>query len=93
VSRSGSNSLDEGDYLNYCSDMSETLRSIPATVEPDGTVRLSQAVHLDHQARAVVTIMIENGDHDLAQLSDKALGKDWNRPEEDQAWGVFQEDK
>jgi len=77
-------------YLNL---MSETLKSIPATVDPDGTVRLSQSVRLAHQAQAVVTIMIEDDGSDLARLSESALGKDWNRVEEDQAWSVLQEDK
>lgn len=73
--------------------MSETLKSIPATVDPDGTVRLNQTVRLAHQAQAVVTIMIEDDGSDLARLSERALGKDWNRTEEDQAWSVLQEDK
>jgi len=71
--------------------MSETLKSIPATVDPDGTVRLSQAVHLPHRAQAVVTIMIKDDGSDLARISERALNKDWNRAEEDQAWSVLQE--
>jgi len=73
--------------------MSEVLRAIPATVDPDGTVHLSQALHLSHQAPAVVTIMIEEGGSDLVHLSERSLARDWNRLEEDEAWSALQEGK
>jgi hypothetical protein len=73
--------------------MSETLRAIPATVETDGTVKLSQSLHLNHPAQAVVTVMIDSEGSDLAQVSETALGKDWNRSEEDEAWSALQEVK
>lgn len=69
-----------------------TLKSIPATVSPDGSVTLSEPVELNGPAAAMVTIVFENDDAALepALLSETALD-DWNRPEEDQAWEYLQE--
>lgn len=80
-------------FFRILNTMSETLRAIPATVEPDGTVRLSQSLHLAHRAQAVLTIMIESDGGDLAQVSENVLGKDWNRSEEDEAWSALQAGK
>ncbi|NJK91767.1 MAG: hypothetical protein HC904_08060 [Blastochloris sp.] len=77
----------------YSKIMSETLRAIPATVEPDGTVTLNQSLRLAHRSQAVVTVMIESDGTNLAQVSESALGKDWNRQEEDEAWSALQDPK
>ena len=72
--------------------MSTMLKTIPATVSPDGTVVLSETVELDGPADAVVTIVLETGrggEDDAALLSEAAL-EDWNRKEEDEAWSYLQ---
>ena len=76
----------------YSDPMSTTLKSIPATVSPDGAVTLSEPVKLIGPAAAMVTIGFEEQDDALepALLSEDALS-DWNRPEEDKAWEYLQE--
>lgn len=72
--------------------MSTTLKSIPATVSPDGAVTLSEPLKLAGPAVAMVTIVFEDEDDALepALLSEEALS-DWNRPEEDKAWEYLRE--
>ena len=76
----------------YRESMSTILKSIPATVSPDGSVTLSEPVKLIGPAVAMVTIVLEGEDEALepAILSEDALN-DWNRPEEDKAWDYLQE--
>ena len=71
--------------------MSTMLKTIPATVSPDGTVVLLEAVELDGPAAAVVTIALqtEGGDEDDPALLSEAALEDWNRKEEDEAWGYL----
>ena len=72
--------------------MSTMLKTIPATVSPDGTVVLSEAIELEGLVAAVVTIAFETEDADEdepALLSEAAL-EDWNRKEEDEAWSYLQ---
>jgi len=71
--------------------MSTKLKAIPATVSPDGTVVLSEAIELDGPVAAVVTIALETeggGEDEPALISEAAL-EDWNRKEEDEAWGYL----
>jgi len=42
--------------------MAGTLQTVKATVEPDGTVRLLQPLHLDQATEAVLTFHIEKTD-------------------------------
>lgn len=39
--------------------MAGTLQTVKGTVEPDGTVRLLQPIHLDHPTEAIITFHIE----------------------------------
>lgn len=66
------------------------LRSVEATIGPDGQVRLREPVALAHPCRAIVTILDESDLFETALLSEPALAKDWNRPEEDEAWSHLQ---
>ena len=75
------------------------LRTIEATIDADGNVRLLEPVRLDHWAGALVTIL-EPLDADLeaempspAELSEQALAADWLRTEEDAAWAHLQLDR
>ena len=67
------------------------LEAIEATIEPDGTVRLHEPVHLRGACRAVV-IIFEDGvaAAETALLSERALAADWVRAEEDAAWAHLQ---
>lgn len=72
------------------------LTTVQAIVDPDGSVRLLEKVKLDRSSRALVTIfdreeILESVSSSL--LSEKALGEDWNRPEEDEAWKPYQRAK
>jgi hypothetical protein len=70
------------------------LRSIEATIEKDGTVRLHKKVRLTASRRAILTILDEPAPvAETALLSEPALGEDWNRPEEDEAWAYLQPGK
>ena len=63
------------------------IRTLEATIDKDGRVHLSEPVQLPQARRAIVTILEETPRiPSTAQLSEEALAKDWNRPEEDEAW-------
>lgn len=65
------------------------LRTYEAMIDEQGRVRLLAPVHLDKPQRAIVTILEEQWTDDIpetALLSEPALSKDWNRPEEETAW-------
>ena len=64
------------------------LRTIEATIDKDGKVRLQQKVQLNESHRALVTILDEPAYFvaETALLSEAALAEDWNRPEEEKAW-------
>ena len=67
------------------------LRTIRAIVRPDGSVRLLESIELAEERQALVTIL-ENEDDSIVTmlLSESALGNDWARPEEDEAWSHLQ---
>jgi hypothetical protein len=62
------------------------LKSVEATIEEDGRVTLREPVRLPHVCRAIVTIIEEPSVPETALLSQEALAKDWDRPEEEEAW-------
>ncbi len=64
------------------------MRTIEATIDRDGRVHLSEPVQLPEARRAIVTILEEEPRPipSAALLSEESLAKDWNRPEEDEAW-------
>lgn len=72
------------------------MRTVEATIDEQGAVRLSQSVRLSGVRRALVTILEEPpgaGSPRIAEtalLSEAALAEDWNRPEEDAAWAHLQ---
>ena len=72
--------------------MSATLKPLPATVMPNGTVRLLESITLPFPAMAIVTLLVEDDTPETALLSQDALS-DWNRDEEEQAWAHLQEAK
>lgn len=79
----------------YTAAMSTTLKSIPATVSPDGSVTLNEPVKLSGTVAAMVTLVLDEDDDesiDMALASESALAKDWNHPDEDKAWAYLQEE-
>jgi len=69
------------------------LKSVEAIIEKNGEVRLQENIQLSSPCRAIVTILDEELDviSETALLSEVALSKDWNRPEEEEAWSHLQE--
>ena len=69
------------------------LQAVEAVIDQDGNVRLLSPVRLSAARRAIVTILDEEWlgiVPETALLSEEALAKDWNRPEEDAAWSHLQ---
>lgn len=69
------------------------MRSVPATIDAQGQVHLLEPIALSGTHRAIVTILDgenEPQSPETALLSEPALAKDWNRPEEDAAWAYLQ---
>ncbi len=66
------------------------VKSIEATIEKNGKVHLREPVHLGHPCRAIVTIIDDSEPSEEALLSQNALARDWERPEEDEAWKHLQ---
>ena len=69
-------------------------RTIEATIDEGGNVRLLEPIHLSKPRRAVVTIFTDKRDiSETALLSEAALAEDWNCPEEDAAWSHLQQEE
>jgi hypothetical protein len=69
------------------------IRTVEAVIDEHGNVRLLERVRPDGARRALVTILDEQPASNVpetALLSEHALGEDWNRPEEDEAWSHLQ---
>ncbi len=71
------------------------IKTVEATIDPDGVVHLKEAVYLKSTKRALVTILEEEPiapPNEEALMSEKALAEDWKKPEEDEAWSYLQSD-
>jgi hypothetical protein len=69
------------------------IRTIEAIIDEQGNVKLLEPVKLPSTKRALVTILEDApvaSANETALLSEPALAKDWNRPEEDAAWSHLQ---
>ncbi len=72
------------------------IRTVEATIDEQGNVRLLEPVKLMSTRRALVTILEDEPvtqANETALLSEAALAKDWNRPEEDVAWLHLQQER
>jgi hypothetical protein len=72
------------------------IKTIEAIIDEQGNVRLLEPVRLSSTRRAVVMILEDTPSvsaNETALLSESALGKDWNRPEEDAAWSYLQQEQ
>lgn len=66
------------------------LRTLEATIDKNGKVKLAESIRLRGKKRALVTILDEDysdeSANEAALLSESALAKDWLSPGEDEAW-------
>jgi cell division GTPase FtsZ len=70
------------------------IRTVEAIIDEHGTVRLLEDVDLSSARRALVTILEEEPAAHMSEaalLSQAALARDWDRPEEDAAWSYLQQ--
>lgn len=68
------------------------IRTLEAVIDEQGGVRLLEPVQLATARRALVTVLEESPLADVpenALLSESALARDWDRPEEDAAWSYL----
>jgi hypothetical protein len=74
-------------------------KTIEAIVDKNGVVHLKEKVKFSKNHRALVTILEEESESpdeiacQAALMSERALAKDWNRPEEEEAWSHLQQDQ
>jgi hypothetical protein len=71
-------------------------QTIEALINEAGEIRLLEPIHLPTPRRVLVTILEEEPSINISEaalLSEKALGEDWSRPEEDEAWSHLQSDQ
>ena len=61
-------------------------RILHAEVDADGNLRPVEPLELPAGSRVLVTVTPEVEASDTALMSEAALERDWNRPEEDAAW-------
>ncbi|MFN2220058.1 MAG: hypothetical protein ACK2UA_15730 [Anaerolineae bacterium] len=69
------------------------IKTIEAVIDEDGKVSLLESVRLPAVRRALVTILEEAPLREMSEtalLSEAALARDWNKPEEDAAWSHLQ---
>ncbi len=72
------------------------IKTVEAIIDEQGNVRLLEPVQLASARRALVTILEDPptiSSEETALLSESALAKDWNRPEEDVAWSHLQQEQ
>ena len=65
------------------------LRTVEAVIDEQGNVHLLEAVQLTAARKALVTILEDApvaSVPETALLSEQAFAKDWDQPEEDEAW-------
>jgi hypothetical protein len=68
------------------------IQTLEAVIDPDGQIRLLEAVRIAGPRRAFLVILEEPSamPGEAALLSEAALAVDWNRMEEDAAWSYLQ---
>ena len=69
------------------------MQTVDAIVDAEGHLQLVAPIPPGKARKAVLTIFDETptlGASETALLSEAALAKDWNRPEEDAAWSYLQ---
>lgn len=71
--------------------MANTFKAI---LQRDGRLRLRNKLRFSRDRKVLITILDDEPEESESQnssnLSEASLAKDWNRPEEDQAWQHLQ---
>ena len=62
------------------------MRTVEATLQPDGRVQTAEPLGLTVAVRVLVTVHVEDG----SLLADEAVLADCSRREEDEAWTFLQ---
>ena len=65
------------------------LQAIEGIIDKEGILRILEPVTLPKSRRAIIMILDEEPTEEainMALLSEAALARDWDRPEEDEAW-------
>ena len=65
------------------------LQTIEAVIDQNGILRVLEPVQWPKHRRVLITILNEEPSDEqdnLALISAVALARDWDRPEEDEAW-------
>ena len=65
------------------------LQSVKGIIDKNGKLRVLEDVKLPKSRRVIITILDEEPmeeEYNLALVSEVALARDWDRPEEDEAW-------
>ena len=65
------------------------LQTIEGIIDQNGKLRILEKINLPKSRRVIITILDEDRSDEvtnLALLSEPALARDWERPEEDEAW-------
>lgn len=68
------------------------MSTIEAVIDENGAIELAEPIKLVGKHRALVTILDEPPTErvETLLLSEESLGRDWLRPEEDEAWAHLQ---
>lgn len=71
-----------------------TLKAVKVTVTPDGRIESDHPLRITRPTRVILTMVEEVGEDsvEFALASEEAFARDWNRPEEDEAWAYLQEE-
>ena len=65
------------------------LKTFEGIIDQKGRLKIFEQIKLSKPHRVIITILNETADDEninLALLSESALARDWNHPEEDEAW-------
>lgn len=65
------------------------LQSFEAIIDKDGKLRILDSITLPKSRRVIITVLDDDPDDSflsLALLSEPALAREWDQPEEDKAW-------
>ena len=74
-------------------------KTVEAVVDEHGHIRLLEPLTLHASQRVLVTILEDESESemrnvsDTALLSEETLAKDWNQEEEDEAWKPLQQEQ
>ena len=65
------------------------LTPIEAEVDANGNIKPTEPVNLLPGSRVLITVLDAPEISEISVLSEVALARDWNRPEEDVAWSCL----